>query len=617
MKHDQTAAKRYSKAKTLYSASKLSQLDEVTLRDIIKKIQGINLSSASNETMQQVFMSFVPSVFNKKSLDQYFTPITLIEAIVEIIGIGPNDKIADPAMGTADFLTAAMDFGLKNEQDDIGLRVFGVDADSNAYDLAVINMILNKDGQSNLILGDSIANSTLWSEEMSVVLCNPPFGAKSLESRNAILKNYDLGHQWIFNEKTNDWAKTLVVSPNQQLGILFIERCFKMLADYGKLAIILPEGYMCTNSYGYVRQWILSNLRVLSVTELPRRIFTKSDADLRSNILICQKLPQAELNRLKSENYPIHSALVRKIGYKMGTGFQSIPLKDPLTGLEVRDLENKVILDSDFLKVSESFKIFTKQTNWNKVGHKVDNSAWSGATINDIIKHPNFDMKPRRLMPKALENINSIKKSKHLKLSEIADVITDTLDISLTPTDLMRLVEGSDIRAVEGTVIPQYPCRSWEVVSRKKANMYKIQNRDIIIGLVRPERRNVGLVIDETDGIIGSPDGVAIIRIKPEHAKEYSQEWLFSVLRSEACRLQFWTESGGTSYGKLNISHINNVLLFIPDQTTIEKIGDEVKGWADSIQNAHTFWESIGNKEDRKPILNSAIIGLDSEDESD
>ena len=68
--------------------------------------------------MQQVFMSFVPTVF-KKNLDQYFTPVTLIQTMVEMTRVGPNDKVADPAMGTADFLTATMDYRTKKGDSEI------------------------------------------------------------------------------------------------------------------------------------------------------------------------------------------------------------------------------------------------------------------------------------------------------------------------------------------------------------------------------------------------------------------------------------------------------------------------------------------------------------------
>jgi len=360
------ASKRYSRARTLFKPFAISELDDHTLRDIVKAVQGVNFSSASSETMQQVFMSFVPTVF-KKNLDQYFTPITLIRAMVEMTRIGPNEKVADPAMGTADFLTAAMDYRVGLGDSDIIQRVFGVDSDAKAFELAIINMILNRDGQANLINSDSLAEDDMWAEEMGVTLCNPPFGARTIESRPEVLEKYDLGHVWEY--RLGQWRKSSeILQPYQQLGILFIERCWKLLADNGRIAIILPEGYLCTSSYGYVRQWLLDHFQVLSLVELPRRIFLKSEADLRSNIFIGKKLPTRELRVAKRTDYPIHCDLVRNVGYKLGTGFQPIPKREQKSGLEVRDDQNRLLLESDFDRVRLGFSNFiskSKDPNWN------------------------------------------------------------------------------------------------------------------------------------------------------------------------------------------------------------------------------------------------------------
>ncbi|MEI9479303.1 MAG: N-6 DNA methylase, partial [Deltaproteobacteria bacterium] len=491
------AANRYSRAKTLFYPTKGSELKEPALRDIIRKIQGLEFLSASNETMQQVFMSFVPAVF-KKSLDQYFTPIGLIQAMVQMVKIGPNDKIADPGMGTADFLTAAMEYRACMGDRDSDKRVFGIDSDQKAFDLAVVNMILNKDGQAGLVCEDSIKNHAMYGGEMEVVLCNPPFGEKSVERRPEILRAYDLGHRWEFNREKSKWAKTDDLMAYQQLGILFIERCFKMMTNRGKLGIILPEGYLCTPMYGYVRQWIVDNLRILSLTELPRRIFLKSQVDLRSNIMIAQKVSRNVLTNLIHSDYPIHAEMVRKVGFKMGKGYQPIYLRDPETGIEIRDKKNNaLIFDTDFLRVCDTFDKFTQESKWNHSVATTVASSQEGARIGDILSHKSLDMKPRRLMPRALTNVKAIKANSHKRLEEIADVVQETVDI-LASGDTgkkWRLVEGQGIRAVEGIVIPGHPSRAWQIAERKARFLYPLEGNDIVVGLVRPERRNIGILI--------------------------------------------------------------------------------------------------------------------------
>ncbi len=612
-----TSATRYKQAETLFHPVPGSELPERTLREIVRSIQGIAFTKAGKDVMQEIFLSFVPAVF-KTDLGQFFTPLTLVDSMVEFVCVGPNDKVADPAMGTADFLVAAMESRQKSGDDDIRQRIFGMDVDRKAFDLAIINMILNRDGQGNLHPWDSIESHDTWSEEMSIALCNPPFGEKSIETRPSVLTHYNLGHQWEFSGEQCRWVMTDRVLPSQQLGIIFIERCYKLLSYGGRLGIILPEGYLCTTGYGYIRQWILDNLRIVCLIELPRRMFLKSDADLRSNILMAQKLSPKDLKEAKKRDYPIYTDLVRKVGYKLGAGFAPMGKRHSETGIEIRDEKNKVVLDSDFTGILDRFQSFSDQWKWNRPLHHqpVASNSFLGGRISDILVHPDLDMKPRRLMPNALQNKRSIELADHIRLGDAADVIEETFDIESEGTGKKwRLVEGMNIRANEGVVIPHFPARAWQIADQKGRAVYRLQKGDIIIGLVRPERRNIGMLLHPDESIVGSPDGIAVVRVKPEYVEQYPQEWLFASLRSEACRIQLWTESGGTSYGKLTSKHIESVLIAVPHREVIHDTTGLVKAWAKNLGDGLKGWENIGQPGDRRPILNSAIIGLDVEED--
>jgi type I restriction enzyme M protein len=202
-----------------------------------------------------------------------------------------------------------------------------------------------------------------------------------------------------------------------------------------------------------------------------------------------------------------------------------------------------------------------------------------------------------------------------VQLIEIADVIDEKINLEddENKTKEWRLVAGLDIRAHEGMVITEYPSKSWEIIEKKSSSFYKLKNLDIVVGLVRPERRNIGILIDDEDDVIGSPDGIAIVRIKEEFKEKYPQEWLFSVLRSERLRLQFWTESGGTTYGKLTKENIENVLIPIPNEEEITEKTQFTKGWVDAVACTLSYWKKIWDENDRKPMINSPIFGLGPE----
>ena len=597
------AAVRYQRVQTLFTPVTRPEVDEKTLRDLVCAIQGFDFSSASSNTMQQVFMTFVPVVF-KKNLSQYFTPASLIDTMVQMVAPGPTEKIADPAMGTADFLTAALNFCVERGDDDAFGRVYGIDSDPSAYDLAVVNMILNRDGQANLRLEDSIENHGRWAGEMDIVLCNPPFGSKTIEKRAKVLDAYELGHRWEIGDTPETWVMTDTIANSQQLGILFIERCWKMLRPRGRLAIIFPEGYLSTAAHGYLRQWILEHFIVRSLVELPRRIFVKSDADLRSNILVAEKRVAGET----VPKYPIHASMVRRVGYKLGGDYRPLPLQDKATGISIRDSANRIELDSDFRRVLHEFTAMPKKIT----------TEWKGATIADIVSRADLDMKPRRLVCRALENVRRLKAEGAVRLREIAEVLEDKVDLltDIGPSEFRRIVEGQDIRAIEGLVIPHFSERCWAITERKQRKVYQLQDRDIIVGLVRPERRNIGILLDQGNDVVGSPDGLAVVRVHEGKEQDYPTGWLFAVLRSEQIRLQFWTESGGTSYGKLDVGQIRNALIPMSTLEERQSAAEKVGTWIESAKEYSDAWSQVGVDGDRRPILNSPLIGLFDDDES-
>jgi type I restriction enzyme M protein len=242
---------------------------------------------------------------------------------------------------------------------------------------------------------------------------------------------------------------------------------------------------------------------------------------------------------------------------------------------------------------------------------KMKSREWQGASYSDIARRTDLDMKPRRLVPKALEIMRAIRTREHVRLGDIAEVVEDTVDLlsDIGPSAFRRPVEGQDIRAVEGIVTAQASERCWSIAQRKDRKVYALRRGDIIVGLVRPERRNIGVLLEWGDDIVGARDGLAVVRVLPEYAAEYSQEWLFTALRSEESRIQFWTESGGTSYGKLDLDQIRNVLLASSPASRLKE-SVAARKWMDAVESMHEYWVNVGTEEDRHPIRNSPLTGL-------
>jgi type I restriction enzyme M protein len=243
------------------------------------------------------------------------------------------------------------------------------------------------------------------------------------------------------------------------------------------------------------------------------------------------------------------------------------------------------------------------------------NSKWKGARISDVTTHPLLDMKPRRINVKALSNITAIKSVAYVRLGDVAEVVDQSVEFSVlhAESDMLHLIEGGDIRAVEGLVVLKDREKRWEIEVRKTSKGYPVSEKDVVIGLVRPERRNIGMFIYNDKFVYASTDGVAIVRERPSKKKEYPIEWLFQVLRTEQCRIQLWTESGGTSYGKLTLDQIRNVLIPIPKVGVIAATKKMVAEWMKSTRESTSRFHKIWDSGDKVAILNSPLIGLEGD----
>ena len=124
----------------------------------------------------------------KSGAGQYFTPRTLIWAMVECIRPEPLKTIADPACGTGGFFLAVYDFLVKNYTFDQEQSKFlkdktfrGNEIVQSTRRLALMNMFLHNIGD---IIGESMISSqdaliASSPESFDYVLANPPFGKKS------------------------------------------------------------------------------------------------------------------------------------------------------------------------------------------------------------------------------------------------------------------------------------------------------------------------------------------------------------------------------------------------------------------------------------------------------
>ena len=175
--------------------------------DTLQHLREMNIRSAINsgtDILGQFYETFLKYANGAKEMGVVLTPRHITKFAVDVVGIGPNDRVFDPTAGTGGFLVAAMEkIREKNPRQYDKFRcdgLFGVEQRDDVYGLAVVNMIFRGDGQSRMIDGNCLDHQfwlrdqevfyTLLNERnpdgakrpFSRVLMNPPFKLKVSES---------------------------------------------------------------------------------------------------------------------------------------------------------------------------------------------------------------------------------------------------------------------------------------------------------------------------------------------------------------------------------------------------------------------------------------------------
>lgn len=116
------------------------------------------------------------------------TPQHLTEFMCELAEVNKNSKVVDVCCGSGSFLVTAMSKMFKdaNPTEIEKIRkngLYGVEFDDGLYTLAIANMIIRKDGKSNIFKGDcfnSKITKELKSKSINVGLINPPYSQKDV-----------------------------------------------------------------------------------------------------------------------------------------------------------------------------------------------------------------------------------------------------------------------------------------------------------------------------------------------------------------------------------------------------------------------------------------------------
>lgn len=342
--------------------------------------------SHKTDLYQLVFYKFA-TPFSKDNNAQFVTPLPLIDFLVNIVNPRNGETVIDPTVGIADFLSVSY-VNSNSKLDDN--NIYGMDIDDQMVMLATLNMLLNGDGNAKIkakagygsllskfdTKGDiidlipSMNKNGNWDnrpdmnklKKFDVVLTNPPFG----EDRGFVPQNdkdlemiqcYELWN--LYRNNGQGGKKTKKQANKIDLGVVFLENAYRILTENGRMGIVLSNSIASIDSHKVVRKWLMDNMRIVAIFDLPANIF--AETGVNTSIIVAYKPKKSELEKLKEQNYQVFAREIQRIGYEVKTSkrvkFFSPVYKINYDNFEVEiDKDGRVMLDEDFTQTVADFK---------------------------------------------------------------------------------------------------------------------------------------------------------------------------------------------------------------------------------------------------------------------
>ncbi len=173
------------------------------------------------------------------------TPQHLTEFMCDLAGVNKNSRVVDICCGSGSFLVTAMSkmFKEANPDEVENIRqngLYGVEFDDGLYTLAIANMIIRKDGKSNIYKGDCFnpnITKELKEKNINIGLINPPYSQKDV------------------------------------VELEFVEHLLEVLTIGGTGVVVVPVSCAIGTKYKDVRERLMRKNTLKAVFSMPDDIF--------------------------------------------------------------------------------------------------------------------------------------------------------------------------------------------------------------------------------------------------------------------------------------------------------------------------------------------------------
>lgn len=285
--------------------------DSETINLFLKEINEFTYNSQNSEDLGEAYEMLLSIMSSQGEAGQFRTPRHIIDMIVDIVQPSKNDRILDPACGTAGFLISAYKHILNQNLNEDGritltpddkarmMKNFeGYDISQDMVRLSRVNMYLHHFSKPKIYEYDTLTSQDRWDDQYDVIFANPPFmtpkGGINPHNRFRVQAN--------------------------RSEILFVDYIVEHLAPNGRSGIIVPEGIVFQSSTAYknLRKYLVDDGLLYAVVSMPTGVFNPYSG-VKTSVLLIDK----DLAKRKDE---ILFVKMESDGFDLGA--QRKPIRD-------------------------------------------------------------------------------------------------------------------------------------------------------------------------------------------------------------------------------------------------------------------------------------------------
>lgn len=252
-----------------------------TAKVLAKVVDGIDAMDMNNkDIMGDVYEYLLGKIAAAGENGQFRTPRHIINMMVQLMRPTLNDRILDPAMGSAGFLLSSASYISEHQSKELmrteKMKYFksgmfsGFDTDQSMLRIGAMNMMLHGVEEPNIIYQDSLSGENTERDAYTLIMANPPFTGS------------------VFQEEIS--KDLLALCKTRKTELLFMALFIKMLKVGGRCASIVPDGVLFGSSTAHkaLRKELVENQQLRAVISMPSGVF-KPYAGVSTAVLVFTK----------------------------------------------------------------------------------------------------------------------------------------------------------------------------------------------------------------------------------------------------------------------------------------------------------------------------------------